>query len=1114
LNPQKGKSPYVPRDLLRPMHPDNKDTICDLEEYDAFRDENNCDYSSWEKFLGYYDLLEQFLKEGLKHYRKLNDRFLVKKAESGANYNILKLCKKIVHAGNLVSPLFMRATELKKEDVLEGVDSLAHFDDRLGHVQPFPLADAQRDSASHMLEIKEGNVLAVNGPPGTGKTTMLLSIVATEWIKSAIEDGAPPVIVAASANNQAVTNIIDSFENLDTGKDALAGRWLPEIKSYGSYFPSRKKKDSSKKVSDEDPGDFLEVDAETHVPEVDAIDVKYHTDHFFNNVETQKYVNPANSMFLEKAKACYPDLFQAPQDGDNIHQDDILSIEKVKSRLLDELKEGKTKLKEIKDLWESFCSAHDGIKKCFGSNNPHDELNSLSLLYEKESQCLQACYRARKGLEKFKAKILVCIAESFSWLAPAKNWLDARARLAMEGGWPDFLGDVYQLDYNGIKKTIHEIVIEKARVVQNLEAEKKHKSEILENYLARQEKWIGIITELGEKDRLKAFLKTLKGEYQKKGKEIKFYYAGWFQENSSEVIFNDLPDLELCDKLCDITIRFDLFRLATHYWEARWLIKMAEMLKKPNELKDEDEKWTKERWLRRMMLTPCSVFTLYMLPKNLSFNSGYYDTPLFNFADLLIVDEAGQVPVEIGAPSFALAKRALVVGDTEQIEPIWSVTENIDKGNIKYIFHYDDDKLGKEFELFKMHGKLASSGSLMALAQNLTPYRYNEKLPRGMFLNEHRRCFDEIIEYCNKLCYEGELTPKRGTKPKEDNILPALGYVHVGGVCVAQGGSRKNKLEAQYIAEWIKKNSEALCNKYSSKEKKKEIHEIVGIITPFAAQKEQIIDACKDMDIPCKAQDNPDGVTIGTVHALQGAERNVVIFSSTYSIHSSNSYFFDKGNNMLNVAVSRAKDSFIVFGDMDIFDKNAKDTSGRLLASSLLASSLFEYPQNKIEFSLDEDFFSNMKLDCQQMLLDNKHDDFLKTAIKNAKEELIIVSPWITEQGLVESGAHSLLLEKKTGNTNIDIIIYADDSLTKQGEIEDWIRELRNAGIKIVFKDKIHCKTLIIDKTQIWNGSYNWLSAVRNPDSKYARTEVSFRIDDENAGKNIIKVLEAKPPKG
>lgn len=94
-------------------------------------------------------------------------------------------------------------------------------------------------------------------------------------------------------------------------------------------------------------------------------------------------------------------------------------------------------------------------------------------------------------------------------------------------------------------------------------------------------------------------------------------------------------------------------------------------------------------------------------------------------------------------------------------------------------------------------------------------------------------------------------------------------------------------------------------------------------MTPFAFQGRLIKLELKRFKI--------EDITVGTVHSLQGAERNVVIFSSVYdSSQKGRDFFFDKGPNMLNVAVSRAKDSFLVFGDLDIFDDASSKASGIL----------------------------------------------------------------------------------------------------------------------------------------------------------------------------------------
>ena len=66
-------------------------------------------------------------------------------------------------------------------------------------------------------------------------------------------------------------------------------------------------------------------------------------------------------------------------------------------------------------------------------------------------------------------------------------------------------------------------------------------------------------------------------------------------------------------------------------------------------------------------------------------------------------------------------------------------------------------------------------------------------------------------------------------------------------------------------------------------------------------------------------------MTLGTVHSLQGAERPIILLSPVYSKHADR-HFIDMSKSMLNVTVSRAKDSFLVFGDMDVFSSAAKGT--------------------------------------------------------------------------------------------------------------------------------------------------------------------------------------------
>nr|MDN0982629.1 DNA helicase [Escherichia coli] len=202
------------------------------------------------------------------------------------------------------------------------------------------------------------------------------------------------------------------------------------------------------------------------------------------------------------------------------------------------------------------------------------------------------------------------------------------------------------------------------------------------------------------------------------------------------------------DELADTQIRFPAFLLTTHYWEGRWLMDMARIDDLQEEKKKKGAKGVTARWQRRMKLTPCVVMTCYMLPGNMQISEHkgqrkFEKSYLYDFADLLIVDEAGQVLPEVAAASFALAKKALVIGDTEQIPPIWSIAPAIDVGNMlaeKILSGSTQEEITEKYTAIADLGKSAASGSVMKIAQFASRYQYDPELARGMYLYEHRRC--------------------------------------------------------------------------------------------------------------------------------------------------------------------------------------------------------------------------------------------------------------------------------------------------------------------------------------------------------------------------------------
>ncbi|HFC12588.1 MAG TPA: hypothetical protein ENJ56_07060, partial [Anaerolineae bacterium] len=119
-------------------------------------------------------------------------------------------------------------------------DWLAAAMGHLGSISAeFPLSPSQREALYNFLLLPPGTILPINGPPGTGKTTLLQSVVASLWVEAALADSEPPLIAVASTNNQAVTNVIESFGRLSTIE-----RWLP-VPSFALYLVNSRDKQAT-----------------------------------------------------------------------------------------------------------------------------------------------------------------------------------------------------------------------------------------------------------------------------------------------------------------------------------------------------------------------------------------------------------------------------------------------------------------------------------------------------------------------------------------------------------------------------------------------------------------------------------------------------------------------------------------------------------------------------------------------------------------------------------------------------------------------------------------------------------------------------------------------------
>lgn len=693
----------------------------------------------------------------------------------------------------------------------------------------YPLSPSQREAINHFSVLEHGDVLAVNGPPGTGKTTLLQTIVADTLVKHALAQKDAPIIVATSTNNQAVTNIIESFAATSNGKHPkeLDCHWIAKKESFATYFPSKQKITASLQkgyqVSSFQMGDSV---AEW---------------------EAEENIERSRTSVMEKCRALFGDsTHNLKQCIQHLHQ------------LLEQFDHARKKMLELSKTLPATLQIPAG--------------------------------EAAKGLEAVNGEIAACIAREEGY----KRRLDAWKKL-----WRSLI--FY-------------------RIFQFIPVIKKRLHLKLHNFLNIDE--VAFADTLLRFSDVEAYYHTLLHEnrvrfkgYQTAKEILEIaatldpYAITVFASSSATVSL----ETDALNALFDTNIRFFEFWISVHYYECRWL--SGEHKTKEEDLFKSTFPVMQDKYRRLCMLTPCLVMTFYMLPANFTL---YKDKYLYDFIDLLIVDEAGQVSPEIGAGAFLLAKKALVVGDIFQIEPVWSVPRELD-----IALAVDRGVIGpNEFSVLEENGLNTSESSLMKVACHACAFSKHGR--KGLLLTEHRRCYDELIGYCNELVYDGKLEPMRGSA-EDDKRYPFPGEPTILHIQVSterseiRKTSRYNLSESAAIKQWIAKHYQTIRTKYPNEGEDR----LIGVITPFKAQAEYIRQELQDLGAIAK------NITVGTVHTFQGGERRIVLFSTVYGAKDGCA-FLDYKKNLMNVAMSRAKDRFLVFGDINCLSTSKETPSGLL----------------------------------------------------------------------------------------------------------------------------------------------------------------------------------------
>jgi len=275
---------------------------------------------------------------------------------------------------------------------------------------------------------------------------------------------------------------------------------------------------------------------------------------------------------------------------------------------------------------------------------------------------------------------------------------------------------------------------------------------------------------------------------------------------------------------------------------------------------------------------------------------------------LLLIDEAGQ-----SVPSHALgaiwrSKRALIVGDPLQVEPVITMDNKLDVEILRYhgapeehlLTRYSAQHLADRRNLFGAYVEQYDGSSLWV----------------GSPLRVHRRCVDPMFSIANKIAYNEKMV--FGPQPEEEvaatRTRPLLGNSRWIDVKGEDFDDHYSPTEGQAVLDLIVDYQRQ--NLSTAGDGLPELY----IISPFksvATAMTELLSEHASMwasDVAEKSINEWLRSHVGTVHTFQGKESEMVIFVLGGKTAGARSWAASRPN-IINVAVTRAKRRLYVIGN-------------------------------------------------------------------------------------------------------------------------------------------------------------------------------------------------------
>lgn len=678
------------------------------------------------------------------------------------------------------------------------IDNVADVYDEDVLLQIKSTDESQRRAIAKALSSK---ISVITGPPGTGKTQVILNLIANAYIKG-------KSVLVASKNNKAVDNIKERYDDIDPihyllrfgTKDTINSQVLPYLENMLSEIPKM-------------------------------------------SIDYQQYLN-LHDQYEEYCNIIHKGRNQL-LELKTLEEECHLLPEKINSKTY-----------ELDTIETEYCKEKNSLSE------KYQDIFELSLSYE-EKDWKAKLNIIRKGVNDIQSKYSGLKKYIFDWFEKKKY-----AKKVLD-------------DILGMPEQYIQIIDEKSNItsVENIKSGK----DILRLYSIEKDVVSNIISCVLDckktNENYNTNLIDCKNECERLKDRLRECKKRMYELTSQ---YDDiLKKIEFArDGIKNISVELFKFEVLRRFKNDNVSVCISRY---KNYLPDRIP-WKRDELSIYIndALSFVNIFKLNAVT-NLSVKNSY---PLSeSFFDMVIIDEASQCDVASALPLIYRAKQLVVIGDPLQLKHISAVRVDEELAIKEY--------LGIEENPFIKY----SDYSLWDYCKDIiTTAKENN---RPIVLDSHYRCHPHIIGYSNRMFYEKKLGITLNVKTTGTKKLLQKGIIWEDVV-----GVQKSKILNINDAEVKRCISLAieLSNKYPDI--------TIGIISPFKDQVKEI-----NKNIPSSIKNR---IEVNTVHAFQGDERDVIIYSLVVTDNSPTSKirWIDRSvPNLVNVAVTRAKTAVYVVGN-------------------------------------------------------------------------------------------------------------------------------------------------------------------------------------------------------